>query len=103
MWAGAEPNVRGTYDDEYFNVVHGIIQRLAVRGIYTLVDVHQDVMGRQVCGEGFPDVSILIYKCVATLHLRLTALFCNRVNPSFCAYPFLIRFALTLKLTLILK
>jgi endoglycosylceramidase len=54
MWAGAEP-IRNQYDAKYFEVIHGIIQRLATRGIYTLVDVHQDVMSKQFCGEGFPD------------------------------------------------
>jgi endoglycosylceramidase len=55
MWAGAEP-VRGVYNETYFDIMHTLIQKLADRGIYTLVDVHQDVLAKQFCGNGAPDV-----------------------------------------------
>jgi len=59
MWGGAEPT-RGEYNCSYFCVIHEIIRSLAQRGIYTLVDVHQDVLARQFCQEGVPDVSLRV-------------------------------------------
>merc|ERR1712051_205086 len=35
--------------------VETLINKLGDAGIYTLVDMHQDVFARTVCGEGFPD------------------------------------------------
>lgn len=32
-----------------------IINKLGKAGIYTLVDAHQDVLARSVCGEGMPN------------------------------------------------
>lgn len=32
-----------------------LINNLGAAGIYTLVDMHQDVFARSICGEGFPD------------------------------------------------
>lgn len=32
-----------------------LINSLGEAGIYTLVDMHQDVFARSICGEGFPD------------------------------------------------
>ncbi len=55
MWPGAEP-IRGNYNCSYFCVIHRIIQSLAKRGIYTMIDVHQDVLAKQFCYEGLPDV-----------------------------------------------
>jgi len=57
MWPGAEPQ-RGQYDAEYFQAIHGVIQKLASRGIYTLIDVHQDVFSGQFCGAGIPDWTV---------------------------------------------
>lgn len=65
MWQGAEPT-RGIYNCTYFCVIHGIIQSLAKRNIYTLIDVHQDVLARQFCQEGVPDVGLLNYKIKIT-------------------------------------
>ena len=31
------------------------ITKLGKKGIYTLVDAHQDVMARTICGEGMPN------------------------------------------------
>ena len=31
------------------------MNRLGERGIYTLLDAHQDVLARKICGEGMPN------------------------------------------------
>ena len=32
-----------------------LINKLGEKGIYTLVDMHQDVLSRRTCGEGIPN------------------------------------------------
>jgi endoglycosylceramidase len=54
MWEGVERE-RGVYDHEYLAKVDGLITKLGEAGIYTLVDAHQDVFARTICGEGVPD------------------------------------------------
>mmetsp|Transcript_8442 Transcript_8442/g.23820 ORF Transcript_8442/g.23820 Transcript_8442/m.23820 type:complete len:539 (+) Transcript_8442:241-1857(+) len=57
MWPGVEPS-RGQYNDTYLANMRGIADTLAAHGIYTIVDMHQDVINRQFCGEGVPDWAI---------------------------------------------
>ncbi len=54
MWPGLhhEPDKTNT---TYLNLIEGIVNRLAARGIYTLLDLHQDVASRYFCGEGIPE------------------------------------------------
>lgn len=54
MWPGVEP-AKGQIDESYLKAVTGLSGDLAKRGIYTLVDLHQDVGSRRMCGEGFPE------------------------------------------------
>ena len=54
MWEGVERE-KGVYDDVYLQKVTELINRLGEKGIYTLVDNHQDVLARVMCGEGMPD------------------------------------------------
>jgi len=54
MWEAVE-RTRGVIDLEYFDKVEQLINALGEKGIYTLVDMHQDVFARTICGEGFPD------------------------------------------------
>ncbi|KAK9704588.1 hypothetical protein K7432_010095 [Basidiobolus ranarum] len=54
LWAGVEP-VRGVYDQKYIDVAHKIIQFCAKYNIYVLIDMHQDVLAPQFCGEGAPE------------------------------------------------
>lgn len=54
MWEGVEREA-GVYDDAYLKNVNDLINRLGDAGIYTLVDAHQDVFARSICGEGMPD------------------------------------------------
>lgn len=54
MWEAVEI-APGVFNDTYINEVDNLITRLGKQGIYTLVDAHQDVLARQVCGEGMPN------------------------------------------------
>ena len=54
MWEAVERE-EGVYDDVYLQRVEEMIQKLGDAGIYTLVDAHQDVLARTICGEGMPD------------------------------------------------
>jgi len=54
MWEAVERS-EGVYDDAYLGKVEALINKLGEAGIYTLVDAHQDVWARAVCGEGVPN------------------------------------------------
>ena len=54
MWEAVE-TAPGVYNDTYLAEVDKLITKLGEKGIYTLVDAHQDVLARVVCGEGIPD------------------------------------------------
>ena len=54
MWEAVE-RTEGAYDDTYLEKVEALINKLGAAGIYTLVDAHQDVFARSICGEGMPD------------------------------------------------
>lgn len=55
-WAGAEP-VRGEYNQTFLDIMKKQTKMAEDQGLYVLVDVHQDVLARQLCGNGAPDVS----------------------------------------------
>lgn len=55
-WAGAEP-ARGEYNQTFLDIMKAQTKLAEENGIYVLVDVHQDTMARQFCGNGVPDVS----------------------------------------------
>ena len=54
MWEGVEREA-GVYDMAYLDKVEALINKMGEAGIYTLVDAHQDVFARFMCGEGIPD------------------------------------------------
>lgn len=54
MWEGVERHP-GQYDMAYLDEIEKLINKLGEAGIYTLVDAHQDVFARVMCGEGIPD------------------------------------------------
>ena len=54
MWEAVERS-RGVYDQDYLKKIDELITRLGEKGIYTLVDAHQDVLTRMICGEGMPE------------------------------------------------
>eukprot|EP00945_MAST-04E_sp_MAST-4E-sp1_P006840 g6840.t1 len=58
MWAGLEPE-RGVYNRTYMETVRKIVRMAEARGIYVLLDMHQDVLNEKFCGEGFPDWAVV--------------------------------------------
>ena len=46
---------RGEYNETYIKVIQGIVAAAAKHGIYTLLDMHQDVFSPKFCVEGMPD------------------------------------------------
>ena len=54
MWEAVE-RTKDVYDDAYLAKVSALITKLGEAGIYTLVDMHQDVLARYMCGEGMPN------------------------------------------------
>lgn len=54
MWSGFEP-ADDKFDDAYFQIMEDLVARLADRRIYTLLDMHQDVMSSKFClYDGIP-------------------------------------------------
>lgn len=53
MWEAVE-RAPGVYNQTYLEEVEKLINKLGARGIYTMVDAHQDVFARSICGEGMP-------------------------------------------------
>lgn len=53
MWPGVEPAM-GQYNETYLGVMRKLVDDLYSHGIYTIVDMHQDSMSEQWCGEGVP-------------------------------------------------
>ncbi|WP_445170548.1 cellulase family glycosylhydrolase [Mycolicibacterium sp. Dal123E01] len=54
IWAGVEPQP-GVIDTDYLDSIQQTVQMLADHGIYTLIDMHQDVYSSEFYGEGAPD------------------------------------------------
>ena len=54
MWEGIERQP-GQYNASYLTEIDQLITKLGEAGIYTLVDAHQDVLARTICGEGMPN------------------------------------------------
>ena len=55
-WEAYEPKP-GVYDDAYLAYYEGVVDAAAARGIWVVVDFHQDAFSRASiggCGEGFP-------------------------------------------------
>ena len=57
IYEAAEPT-RGQYDEEYLKRLDAMVDAFARRGIYIVIDSHQDVFNRRFCGDGFPDWAI---------------------------------------------
>ena len=53
MWESVE-TAPGVYDLEYLNKIDALINRFAEYDMVTLVDNHQDLFSRKLCGEGVP-------------------------------------------------
>jgi endoglycosylceramidase len=59
-WEAFEPE-RGTYDASYLDYYAGVVDALHARGVWVIVDIHQDAFSRFAtdgCGEGMPGWAI---------------------------------------------
>merc|ERR1719481_223307 len=54
LWAGLEP-IQGQYNMTYLEKVVEIVDIAGQHGLYTVLDMHQDVFNRKYCGNGVPD------------------------------------------------
>jgi len=54
MWPGVEPS-KGAYNETYLDQLEQIVRSLQQHEIYVLLDFHQDLWHRRLCGEGVPD------------------------------------------------
>ena len=54
LWAGLEP-VKGEFNMTYLDMVEEIVIMAGERGIYSLLDMHQDAFNAKFCGNGVPD------------------------------------------------
>lgn len=53
FWEAVEPEP-DIYDYHYLDKVKEMVDQASARGIYTLLDMHQDLYSRQLCGDGAP-------------------------------------------------
>jgi endoglycosylceramidase len=53
FWEGIEPE-KGVYDAVYIDKVRRLLEGAARRGIYVIVDMHQDIFSRWLHGDGAP-------------------------------------------------
>ncbi|KAL4454600.1 hypothetical protein ABPG74_021805 [Tetrahymena malaccensis] len=53
MWPGVEPT-RGYYNETYLTQLKWIVDTAGKYGIYTLLDMHQDLFSQKFCGDGIP-------------------------------------------------
>jgi len=54
-WMGVNPNSENDISQEYLSQLSTAVQMMENKGIYALLDCHQDVFSRYFCGEGVPD------------------------------------------------
>jgi endoglycosylceramidase len=53
MWEAVE-TAPGVYDMEYLDKVEKFVNRFAEYGIHVMLDNHQDMFSRKLCGNGVP-------------------------------------------------
>lgn len=54
LWRAVE-TAPGVYNQTYLDEAEKYVNKLGEKGIYSLLDSHQDVFSQAICGEGFPD------------------------------------------------
>jgi len=70
-WEGTEP-IRGQYNMTYLEIIKGIVQTAAKYNITVILDAHQDMVNRKLCGEGFPDWAVNRTDFPAPLDVNIT-------------------------------
>lgn len=58
MWPGYEI-AQGQYNLTYLKAVETLVNQLGSYGIYSLLDLHQDLLSPKFCGEGVPDYAVV--------------------------------------------
>ena len=53
IWEAVE-TAPGVYNHTYLSEIEELVNRLAEKGIYSIIDTHQDLFSRMLCGEGVP-------------------------------------------------
>ena len=48
MWSGVCPEAN-VYNQTYIDIIRTIVHKLASRGVYTLLDMHEDVLSSGFC------------------------------------------------------
>ncbi|GMI29850.1 hypothetical protein TrRE_jg145, partial [Triparma retinervis] len=48
MWSGIEPE-ENVYNQTYIDVVKNITNKFADTGVYTLLDLHEDILSSKFC------------------------------------------------------
>ena len=72
MWPGVEPQ-ENSFNLTYLTTIKELIIKMHEKyGIFTIVDVHQDLLSSAYCGEGIPD---WLYQKYLQSQLNLT---CDR-------------------------
>ncbi|HTJ42356.1 MAG TPA: cellulase family glycosylhydrolase [Kofleriaceae bacterium] len=56
-WQAAEP-MSGAPDEAYMQRFDALLDGAAARGLWTIVDFHQDIYAEGFCGDGFPDWTV---------------------------------------------
>jgi endoglycosylceramidase len=54
-WMGVNPTSENDINQDYLSQLSTAVQMMENKGIYALLDCHQDVFSRYFCGEGVPD------------------------------------------------
>ena len=54
MWPGVQPHSPNEYNITYLEAIRNISINAYRYGIYTLLDLHQDILSDRTCGEGVP-------------------------------------------------
>ena len=57
-WEAFEPQ-RSVYNYTYFEKVRDVVRLAAKYNVSVLLDMHQDLLNRQFCGEGLPDWAVV--------------------------------------------
>lgn len=58
IWEAIEPE-RGVFDDAYLNDVFTITEWARDAGLFTILDMHQDIYSRKFYGDGAPEWAVL--------------------------------------------
>ena len=81
FWEGVEPE-KGFFDEEYLDMVEEKINWYTSRGIYVLFDMHQDLYGPAVGGNGAPDWAVETDGLVPDLDAQYDAWWLRYLDPA---------------------